>query len=73
MKKKKNHTRMKKLSKFNHNLTLMLLDRVQITHERTSIMPNKKKKTNSIQFFWQTIQMQQAMYDIRIINKLCMT
>ena len=44
MKKKKNHTRMKKLSKFNHNLTLMLLDRVQITHERTSIMPNKKKK-----------------------------
>ena len=35
---------MKKLSKFNHNLTLMLLDRVQITHERTSIMPNQKKK-----------------------------
>ena len=44
MKNKKTHTRMKKLSKFNHNLTLMLLDRVQITHERTSIMPNKKKK-----------------------------
>ena len=64
---------MKKLSKFNHNLTPMLLDRVQITHERTSIVPNKKKKTNSIQIFWQTIQMQQAMYDIRIINKLCMT
>ena len=51
MKNKKTHTRMKKLSKFNHNLTLMLLDRVQITHERTSIMPNqkKKKKKNSIQ------------------------
>ena len=50
--KKKNHTRMKKLSKFNHNLTPMLLDRVQITHERTSIVPNqKKKKKNSIQFF----------------------
>ena len=50
MKNKTNHTRMKKLSKFNHNLTPMLLDRVQITHERTSIVPNQKKK-NSIQFF----------------------
>ena len=44
MKNKTNHTRMKKLSKFNHNLTPMLLDRIQITHERTSIVPNQKKK-----------------------------
>ena len=53
MKNKTNHTRMKKLSKFNHNLTPMLLDRVQITHERTSIVPNqkKKKKKNSKQIF----------------------
>ena len=47
MKNKTNHTRMNKLSKFNHNLTPMLLDKVQITHERTSIVPNKKQ--NSIQ------------------------
>ena len=46
MKIKTNHTRMKKLSKFNHNLNPMLLDRVQITHERTNIMPKKKKKTS---------------------------
>ena len=45
MKIKTNHTRMKKLSKFNHNLNPMLLDRVQITHERTNIMPKKKKKS----------------------------
>ena len=57
MKNKTNHTRMKKLSKFNHNLTPMLLDRVQITHERTSIVPNQKKKKKKIKnnFFWQTI------------------
>ena len=55
MKNKTNHTRMKKLSKFNHNLTPMLLDRVQITHERTSIVPNqKKKKKIQYNFFWQT-------------------
>ena len=47
MKIKTNHTRMKKLSKFNHNLNPMLLDRVQITHERTNIMPTKKKKINT--------------------------
>ena len=42
-KKKKTQTRMKKLSKFNHNLTPILPERVQITHERTSIEPKKIK------------------------------
>ena len=55
---------MKKLSKFNHNLTPILLDRVQITNERTSIVPNKqKKKKIQYKFFGKLYK----------CNKLCMT